>query len=44
MFAFATKGITLYFARVIIIRVAQEICGELQKKISENILFSDVSS
>ena len=28
---------TLYFARMIIIRVAQEICGEIQKKISDEM-------
>ena len=32
--AFTTKGLTLYFARTTIIRVSQEICGEIQKKIS----------
>ena len=35
--AFATKGLTLYFARINIIRVSQEVCGEIQKKISNNI-------
>ncbi len=40
--AFTTKGLTLYFARIIIIRVSQEICGEIQKKVSGNILFSDI--
>lgn len=44
MFAFATKGVTLYFARMTIIRVAQEICGEIQKKISGNILFADIKT
>ena len=44
VFAFATKGITLYFARMIIIRVAQEICGEIQKKISANILYADIKT
>ena len=44
MFAFATKGMTLYFARMTIIRVAQEICGEIQKKISGNILFADIKT
>ena len=44
VFAFATKGITLYFARMIIIRVAQEICGEIQKKISGNILYADIKT
>ena len=42
--AFSTKGLTLYFARILTIRVSQEICGEIQKKISENILFSDVKT
>ncbi len=42
--AFTTKGLTLYFARTTIIRVSQEICGEIQKKISENILFSDIKT
>ena len=44
MFAFATKGMTLYFARMIIIRVSQEISGEMQKKISGNILFADIKT
>ena len=44
MFAFATKGVTLYFARMTIIRVAQEICGEIQKKISGNILYADIKT
>ena len=30
--AFSTKGISLYFARMTIIRVAQEVAGEIQKK------------
>ncbi len=42
--AFSTKGLTLYFARIITIRVSQEISGEIQKKISENILFSDIQT
>ena len=41
---FATKGISLYFARLLTIRVAQEICGEIQKKVSGNILFSDIKT
>ena len=44
IFAFSTKGLTLYLARIIIIRVSQEICGEIQKKVSENILFSDIKT
>ncbi len=42
--AFTTKGLTLYLARIIIIRVSQEICGEIQKKVSGNILFSDIKT
>ena len=30
--AFSTKGISLYFARMTIIRVAQEVAGAIQKK------------
>ena len=30
--AFSTKGLSLYFARMTIIRVAQEVAGEIQKK------------
>ena len=32
IFAFSAKGLTLYFARIITIRVSQEISGEIQKK------------
>ena len=42
--AFTTKGLSLYFARINIIRVAQEVSGEIQKKISSNILFSDIKT
>jgi ATP-binding cassette, subfamily B, bacterial MsbA len=42
--AFTTKGLSLYFARINIIRVAQEVTGEIQKKISSNILFSDIKT
>ncbi len=42
--AFSTKGISLYFARVNIIRVSNEIAGELQKKIAKNILLSDIQT
>ena len=30
--AFASKGLSLYFARINIIRVGEEVAGELQKK------------
>ena len=42
--AFTTKGFTLYFARINIIRVSQEVCGEIQKKISNNILSTDIKT
>ena len=42
--AFSSKGLSLYFARVNIIRVGQEVAGELQKKIATNILRSDVQT
>ncbi|MDB3858023.1 ABC transporter ATP-binding protein/permease [Pelagibacteraceae bacterium] len=42
--AFSTKGISLYFARMTIIRVAQEVAGEIQKKIANNILITDVQT
>ena len=41
MLAFSVKGLSLYFARVITIRVGHEICKELQVKMTSNILFSD---
>ena len=42
--AFSSKGLSLYFARINIIRVGEEITGELQKKVSKNILLSDVQT
>jgi ATP-binding cassette, subfamily B, bacterial MsbA len=41
---FASKGLSLYFARINIIRVSEEVAGELQKKIAQNILFSDIQT
>ncbi len=41
---FSAKGLSLYFARVNIIVVGQTIAGELQKKIAESILFSDIQT
>ena len=37
--AFTTKGLTLYFARILTIRVSQEICGEIQKKYQKIFYF-----
>ena len=42
--AFSSKGLSLYFARLNIIRVGEEIAGELQKKIASNILLSDIKT
>ena len=36
IFAFTAKGLSLYLARILTIRVSQEICGEIQKKVSQN--------
>ena len=42
--AFSTKGLSLYLARMSIIRVGNEVAGELQKKIATNILTSDIQT
>ena len=42
--AFTTKGVSLYIARINIIRVGQEVAGEIQKKIANNILISDIQT
>lgn len=42
--AFSSKGISLYLARINIIKVGWLIAGELQKKISDNIIFSDIQT
>ena len=42
--AFSSKGLSLYFARINVIRVGEEVAGELQKKIAENILLSDIQT
>ena len=42
--AFSSKGLSLYFARINIIRVGEEVAGELQKKIAKNILLSDIQT
>ena len=44
IFAFSAKGLSLYFARINIIKVGMRIGGELQKKIADNILFSDIQT
>ena len=42
--AFSSKGLALYFARVNIIRVGEEVAGALQKKVANNILTSDIQT
>ena len=42
--AFSSKGLSLYFARINIIRVGEEVAGALQKKIANNILISDIQT
>ena len=44
IFVFSGKGLSLYFARTIIIRVGEEIAGELNKKIANNILTTDTQT
>ena len=41
---FSAKGLSLYFARINIIRVGQEVSGEMQKEIAKNILISDIQT
>jgi len=41
---FTTKGISLYFARMNIIKVGSRIGGELQNKIAYNILHADIKT
>jgi len=42
--AFSSKGIALYFARINIIRVGEEVAGAIKKKITDNILTSDIQT
>ena len=42
--AFSTKGISLYFARINIIKVGNRISGELQKRIANIILVTDIQT
>jgi subfamily B ATP-binding cassette protein MsbA len=44
VFAFSSKGLSLYFARINIIKVGNRIAGELQKKVSNVILFADIQT
>ena len=42
--AFATKGISLYFARLLILKIGNKIAGEVQKKVGKSILYSDIQT
>ena len=42
--AFSSKGFSLYIARLNIIRVGEEVAGEIQKKVANNILLSDIQT
>ena len=42
--AFSSKGCSLYFARINIIRVSEEVAGALQKQVTNNILTSDIQT
>tara|TARA_B100000963_G_scaffold271031_1_gene239224 strand:+ start:303 stop:2045 length:1743 start_codon:yes stop_codon:yes gene_type:complete len=44
MVTFTAKGLSLFFARVNIIRVGEEVSGELKKKVAHNILNSDIQT
>ena len=44
IFAFSSKGLSLYFARINIIKVGARIAGEFQKKISSVILLADIET
>ena len=41
---FSGKGISLYLARIIIIRVGEEVAGKIKKQIANNILISDTQT
>ena len=42
--AFSSKGLSLYLARINVIKVGNLIAGELQKKISSIIIYSDIQT
>ena len=44
IFAFSGKGLSLYIARLSIIRVGAEISGEINKQIADNIIKSDIQT
>ena len=44
IFTFSAKGISLYFARLNILQVGNKIAGELQKKVTNNIIYTDLQT
>ena len=42
--AFSAKGLSLYFARINVIKVGASISGKLQEEIAQNILTSDLAT
>ncbi len=44
IFTFTTKGVSLYLARINIIKVSNKISGEIQKQISDNMLTTDIKT
>jgi len=44
VFAFVTKGVSLYFARLNILKIGNLIAGEVQKEVAKSILFSDIQT
>jgi ABC-type multidrug transport system, ATPase and permease components len=42
--AFSAKGLSLYFARSIVIQVGQKIAGKLQTQLAENIIDTDLQT
>ena len=44
IFSFSIKGLSLYFARISVIKVGSYISGKLQEEIAENIITSDLTT
>ena len=42
--AFSGKGLSLYIARLIVIKVGEDVSGEVKKKIAENIIKADIQT
>ena len=42
--AFSGKGLSLYIARLIVIKVGEDVSGEVKKQIAENIIHADIQT